>query len=174
MQKVRAQRLPARTGEVFSFSGLIFCADCGVSWSRELDALIQRLSEDRVSGQPSGSCEQEQVSPKRRTEALRTAASEAEEQEGNVQAFLEIVQKYAEPSELTPEMLQKPAEKVIVHAPDKSGAHRVQRIDVSHNFMGEVDFSLEYGGTGRRAAVWYTQTGEGAHDYPAGHHSISG
>lgn len=91
MQKVQAQRLPARTGEVFSFSGLIFCADCGVSWSRELDTLIQRLSEDRVSGQPSGSCEQEQVSPKRRTEALRTAASEAEEQEGNVQAFLEPV-----------------------------------------------------------------------------------
>ena len=98
----------------------------------------------------SGSYEQEQAKLKQSTEALRTSASEAEAQEGNIQEFLKIVRKYTEPSELTPEMLRELVEKIIVHAPDKSSGHRVQRIDVYYNFIGEVDFSPECGETGRR------------------------
>jgi hypothetical protein len=50
-------------------------------------------------------------------------------------------------------MLRELVEKVVVHAPDKSSGHRVQRIDVYYNFIGEVDFFPEYGETGRGAAV---------------------
>ena len=35
-------------------------------------------------------------------------------------------------------------EKIVVHAPDKSSGHRVQRIDVHYNFIGEIDFSQEF------------------------------
>lgn len=90
---------------------------------------------------------------KRSTEALRSTTSEAETEEDNVQEFLKIVRKYTEPSELTPEMLRELVEKVVVHAPDKSSGHRVQRIDVYYNFIGEVDFSPEYVETGRGSAV---------------------
>ena len=34
--------------------------------------------------------------------------------------------------------------KVVVHAPDKSSGHRVQRIDVHYMFIGEIDLSPEY------------------------------
>ena len=127
----------------------------------ELDTLIQRLYEDHVSGKLtaerfgklSDSYEQEQANLKRSTKALRSTTSEAETKEDNVQEFLKIVRKYTEPSELTPEMLRELVEKVVVHAPDKSSGHRVQRIDVYYNFIGEVDFSPEYVETGRGTAV---------------------
>ena len=69
-------------------------------------------------------------------------ASEA--QAVNIKSFLKIVKKYTEPTELTPALLHEFVEKVVVHAPDKSSGHRVQRIDVHYNFIGEIDFSPEY------------------------------
>lgn len=62
----------------------------------------------------------------------------------NVQSFLKIVRKYTHPEKLTPAMLREFVEKVVVHAPDKTSGHRVQRIDVHYNFIGEIDFSPEY------------------------------
>ena len=51
---------------------------------------------------------------------------------------------YTEPTELTPALLREFVDKIIVHAPDKSSGHRVQRIDVYYNFIGEIDLSPEY------------------------------
>ena len=62
-----------------------------------------------------------------------------------VQSFLlKIVKKYTQPTELTPALLREFVEKIVVHAPDKSSGHRVQRIDVHYNFIGEIDFSPEF------------------------------
>ena len=63
---------------------------------------------------------------------------------GNVKSFLKIVKKYTEPTELTPQLLHEFVEKIVVHEADKSSGHRVQRIDVHYNFIGEIDFSPEY------------------------------
>ena len=38
----------------------------------------------------------------------------------------------------------KPISRMVVHAPDKSIGHRVQRIDVHYTFIGEIDLSPEY------------------------------
>ncbi|WP_302620062.1 DUF4368 domain-containing protein, partial [uncultured Oscillibacter sp.] len=38
----------------------------------------------------------------------------------------------------------KPISRMVVHAPDKSSGHRVQRIDVHYTFIGEIDLSPEY------------------------------
>lgn len=62
------------------------------------------------------------------------AVSEAETV--NIQSFLKLVKKYTEPTELTSALLREFVEKVVVHAPDKSSGHRVQRIDVHYNFIG--------------------------------------
>ena len=86
-------------------------------------------------------------------EALRSAVAETEMQMDNAQNFLKIVRKYTEPTELTPMFLRELVEKIVVHAPDKSSGHRVQRIDIHYSFIGEIEFSPERGETGRRTTA---------------------
>ena len=118
----------------------------------ELDAIIQRLCEDHVVGklseerfaELSEGYEQEQVALKQSIEDLSTIVHAAQTQSVNVQSFLKIVKKCTQPTELTPALLREFVEKIVVHAPDKSSGHRVQRIDVHYNFIGEIDFSPEF------------------------------
>ena len=118
----------------------------------ELDAIIQRIYEDHVMGKLnaerfaklSEGYEKEQADLKQSVENLRAIVNAAETQAVNVQSFLKIVKKYTEPTELTPAILREFVEKVVVHAPDKSSGHRVQRIDVHYTFIGEIDLSPEY------------------------------
>lgn len=115
----------------------------------ELDAIIQRLYEDRVVGtlsaerfaKLSDGYEKEQTVLTQSAEELRSVVTAAEAQTVNINSFLKIVKKYTEPTELTPALLREFVGKIVVHAPDKSSGHRVQRIDVHYNFIGEVDFS---------------------------------
>lgn len=118
----------------------------------ELDAIIQRLYEDHVMGKLSAErfaklsegYEKEQAELKQSSERLRAVVAAAETQAVNVRSFLKIVRKYTEPTELTPALLREFVEKIVVHTPDKSSGHRVQRIDVHYNFIGEIDLSPEY------------------------------
>ena len=118
----------------------------------ELDAIIQRLYEDHVMGKLnaerfaklSEGYEKEQADLKQSVGNLRAIVNAAETQAVNVKSFLKIVKKYTEPAELTPAILREFVEKVVVHAPDKSSGHRVQRIDVHYTFIGEIDLSPEY------------------------------
>ena len=118
----------------------------------ELDAIIQRLYEDHVMGKLnaerfaklSEGYEKEQSDLKQSVETLRAIVNAAETQAVNIQSFLKIVKKYTEPTELTPALLREFVEKVVVHAPDKSSGHRIQRIDIHYNFIGEIDFSPEF------------------------------
>ena len=118
----------------------------------ELDAIIQRLYEDNVMGKLtderfnklSATFEAEQAELKQSVDRLSVLVEAAEMQTVNVKSFLKIVKKYTEPTELTPQLLYEFVDKIIVHEADKSSGHRVQRIDVHYNFIGEIDFSPEY------------------------------
>ena len=120
----------------------------------ELDAIIQRLYEDNVTGKLtderfaklSASYEAEQAELKQSVESLRVIVEASEAQAVNVKSFLKIVKKYTEPTELTPQLLHEFVDKIVVHEADKSSGHRTQRIDVHYNFIGEIDFSPEYCG----------------------------
>ena len=112
----------------------------------------QKLSEDNVTGKLtderfaklSATYEAEQAELKKSVESLSVIVEAAEVQAVNVKSFLLIVKKYTEPTELTPQLLHEFVEKIVVHEADKSSGHRVQRIDVHYNFIGEIDFSPEY------------------------------
>lgn len=118
----------------------------------ELDAIIQRLYEDRVVGTLSAErfaklsegYEKGQAILKQSVEELRSVVTAAETQTVNINSFLKIVKKYTGPTGLTPALLREFVGKIAVHAPDQSSGHRAQRIDVHYNFIGEVDFSLEF------------------------------
>lgn len=117
----------------------------------ELDAIIQRLYEDNITGKLtderfaklSKTYEQEQAELTESVSKLSVVVKEIETQAVNIQSFLKIVRKYTAPTELTAAMLREFVEKIVVHAPDKSSGSRVQRIDVHYNFIGEIDFSME-------------------------------
>ena len=102
-----------------------------------------KLSAERFAKLSEG-YEQEQAELKASVESLRPIIQEAEAQTINVQSFLKIVKKYTEPMELTPALLHEFVTKIVVHAPDKSSGHRIQRIDVHYNFIGEIDLSPEF------------------------------
>ena len=87
---------------------------------------------------------QEQAALKQSIEDLSSIVHAARAQAVDVQSFLKIVRKYTAPAELTPALLREFVEKLVVHAPDKPSGHRIQRIDVHYNFIGEVDFSPEF------------------------------
>ncbi len=120
----------------------------------ELDTIIQRLYEDHIIGKLSAerfaklsaAYETEQTELKQSVEALSVVVNAVEAETVNIASFLKIVKKYTEPTELTPMLLHEFVEKIVVHEADKSSGHRVQRIDVHYNFIGEIDFSPEYCG----------------------------
>ena len=119
---------------------------------QELDGIIQRLYEDKVMGRLTEArfdkltCayEEEQAGFTEAVAGLQAALEATEEQAANMENFLKVVRKYTQPTVLTPALLREFVDKVVVHAPDKSSGHRVQRIDVHYNFIGEISFSPEY------------------------------
>lgn len=57
-----------------------------------------------------------------------------EQKSADTSQFFEIVRKYTEITELTPEIMHGLIERIIVHAPDKASRHMVQQIDIYYRF----------------------------------------
>ncbi len=129
----------------------------------ELDKLFTRLYEDNVSGKISDErfdmmskgYETEQADLKAKISELSTAIEVKEQKSADTSQFLEIVRKYTEITELTPEIMHELVEKIVVHAPDKSSGHRVQQIDIYYRFNIAVSTAIadcrEYDKKGKAA-----------------------
>ena len=111
---------------------------------KELDLLYRKVYEDNVIGklsderfqQMSSDYEQEQAELKVQTATI-TAELEAFEQDNlNVDRFMELVHRYTKFDELTTPMLHEFVDKVIVHEADRSTGERVQQVDIHLNFVG--------------------------------------
>ena len=123
----------------------------------ELDKLFTRLYEDNVSGKisderfemMSNGYEAEQADLKVKISELSTAIEEKEQKSADTSQFFEIVRKYTEITELTPEIMHELIERIVVHAPDKSSGHREQQIDIYYRFNIAVSTAIadrrEYG-----------------------------
>ena len=109
-----------------------------------------KLSAERFAKLSKG-YETEQAELKASVDTLRPIIQNAEAV--NVQSFLKIVKKYTQPTELTPVILREFVNKIVVHAPDKSSGHRIQRIDVYYNFIGEIDLSPEFSRYSKRTTA---------------------
>ena len=108
----------------------------------ELDKLFTRLYEDNVSGKISDErfdsmskgYENEQKQLKAAITELSTFIDEKTQKSADITRFIEIVRKYTEVSELTPEIMHELVERIEVHAPDKSSGHRMQKVDIYFRF----------------------------------------
>lgn len=112
---------------------------------RKLDEIIQRLYEDNLEGKISddrfsrmtASYEAEQHTLEQRVAELRTAIAAEKETALNADHFLALVRKYTEIPELTAEIIREFVEKVYVYKAEKVDGHRVQRIRIVYNCIGE-------------------------------------
>ena len=101
-----------------------------------------KLTDERFA-KLSAVYEAEQAELKQSVESLSVIVEASEAQAVNVRS-LKIVKKYTEPTALTPQLLHEFVDKIVIHEAGKSSGHRIQRIDIHYNFIGEVDFSPEF------------------------------
>ena len=125
---------------------------------RKLDEIIQRLYEDNLEGKISDerfakmttNYEAEQHSLEQRVAELRASISAEKETALNADHFLALVRKYTEIPELTAEIIREFVEKVYVYKAEKVDGHRVQRIKIIYNCIGE--FTLPDAATNEKTA----------------------
>ena len=108
----------------------------------ELDRLFTRIYEDNVSGklsderfeQMSKSYDEEQKKLREDAANLESFISTREQKTEDISNFVNIVRKYEQITELTPEIMNELIERIEVHAPDKSSGHREQQVDIYFRF----------------------------------------
>ena len=113
---------------------------------KELDRLFVRTYEDNVAGKLSDErfemmsrgYEEEQQGLKAEAESLRQEIEVQEQQNQNLELFIERVQKYAELDELTPYAAHELIKAIYVGAPDKSSGKRRQSIYIQYDLIGFI------------------------------------
>lgn len=118
----------------------------------ELDKIFKRIYEDDITGaisherclKLSAEYENEQAELQKQVENFQNETTDFERQETDFRQFREIVRKYVGIKELTPTIVNEFIKKIIVHAPDKSSGHRVQKIQIIFNFIGEFTPPKEF------------------------------
>ena len=113
---------------------------------QELDRLFVRTYEDNVAGKLSDErfatmsrgYEEEQQSLKADAEVLRHEIEVQEQQNQNLELFIERVKKYAELDELTPYAAHELIKAIYVGAPDQSSGKRRQSIYIQYDLIGFI------------------------------------
>lgn len=117
----------------------------------KLDAIIQNLYEDKISGivsedrfkKMNENYEQEQNSLKEKIVELEGKIKAINEQSASTSHFMELVQKYTRIDTLTHEVAREFIEKIIIHKAEKVDGHRQMKIDIFYNGIGKVDLPNE-------------------------------
>lgn len=115
----------------------------------ELDTIFQRIYEDNIIGKLSDErfmkmskgYEDEQHTLQAEADIIQNELQQEEKKSVDVKRFLDVVKKYTDLTELTPEILHEFVDRIIVHAPDKSSGRRLQEIEIIYNHIGEFDHS---------------------------------
>lgn len=113
---------------------------------KELDNIIQRLYEDKVTGiinddrfvKLSQGYEREQKDLMISTQSLQAQIAKNQESRNNVDKFLTRIRKYTNMTELTTGMLNELIERIEVHARDKRYTKGAQQVDVFFNYVGNI------------------------------------
>ncbi len=94
----------------------------------------------------SAGYEDEQKQLKATVAELTAFVETAEQKSSDATAFLKVVHKYEHIETLTPGIMHKLVDKIIVHEPDKSSGKRVQDIEIHFRFDVAVStISVETG-----------------------------
>jgi hypothetical protein len=115
----------------------------------ELDAIIKRLYEDKVTGSLSAKrfdalsseYEDEQENLELQITGLQAGLDRFDDDSDKAERFIKIVRKYTDFTELTPAMLNEFVDKIIVHEAEgaRQGYGRFQRVEIWLTFIGKFD-----------------------------------
>lgn len=112
----------------------------------KLDSIIQRLYEDNLEGKVSderfakltATYEAEQRELERRIAELENIMATTKNESLGVDTFLTLVRRYTDIKELDAELIRMFVEKILVYKAEKVDGHRVQRIKIIYNGIGEI------------------------------------
>ena len=116
----------------------------------ELNTLIKKLYESFATGRISDELfdsllseyDKEQKDLKAAVEADTKQLDEYEQDTENVNRFLELVDRYTDFPELTPQMIYEFVDKILVHAPEKIDGCRAQEIEIFLKYVGKFDLPI--------------------------------
>ena len=60
----------------------------------------------------------------------------------NLDAFIARTKKYMDVAELTQTIVNEYIRKIVIHAPDKSGGKRRQKVEIFFNFVDDVEIPV--------------------------------
>ena len=112
----------------------------------KLDGIIQRLYEDNIEGKVSderfakltATYEAEQRQLEHRIAELQSFMANTKNESLGVDTFLSMVRRYTDIKELDAEIIRVFVEKILVYKAEKVDGHRVQRIKIIYNGIGEI------------------------------------
>ncbi len=112
----------------------------------KLDGIIQRLYEDNIEGKISderfakltATYEAEQRQLEYRIAELQSFMANTKNESLGVDTFLSMVRRYTDIKELDAEIIRVFVEKILVYKAEKVDGHRVQRIKIIYNGIGEI------------------------------------
>ena len=116
----------------------------------ELNTLIKKLYESFATGRISDELfdsllseyDKEQKDLKAVVETDTKQLDEYEQDTENVNRFLELVDRYTDFPELTPQMIYEFVDKILVHAPERIDGCRVQEIEIFLKYVGKFDLPI--------------------------------
>lgn len=112
-----------------------------------LDVVMSRLYEDYALGEISkekykkmtSDYEAEQERLKLEIETTEEWVEQRQAMGDDLDAFIALTKKYVDVTELTQTIVNEYIKKIIIHAPDKSGGKRRQKVEIIFNFVDEVE-----------------------------------
>ena len=115
--------------------------------AKEVDILYENVFEEKVLGnlteerfkKLSYKYEDEQAELRHKIKRLRTVVSDEQGHEMNAEGFLQMVRKYTDIKELTPEILHSFIDKIVVHHRERQFGAMVQRVEVFYKMIGFVE-----------------------------------
>jgi DNA invertase Pin-like site-specific DNA recombinase len=116
----------------------------------EIDALIERLYVDNVSGKISderyakmaGNFEAEQAALVKTVAALEAEIAGQEETAEGIDKFLATVRRYTtEIDKLTPAIVHEFIDRIIIHEPEQARGDRRQKVEIIYHRIGKIDLA---------------------------------
>jgi len=114
---------------------------------KEVDVLYEKLFEEKILGnlteerfkKLSYKYEDEQAELKQKIKHLKKVVAEEKQHEMNADGFLQLVRKYTDIQDLTPEILHNFIDKIIIHHKENLFGEMVQKVEIYYKMIGYVE-----------------------------------
>lgn len=118
-----------------------------IAREKVVDVLYEKLFEEKIVGnltedrfqKLSYKYEDEQAELKQKIKHLKAIVAEEQTHEMNADAFLQLVRRYTDIQELTPEILHDFIDKIVVHHREKVFGEMIQKVEIYYKMIGYVE-----------------------------------